>query len=226
MSDLEFKLNHFFLKYPLKQYSKGETILNAEEEPAGVYYLLSGFVRFYSLSPDGKELTLNIFKPGSFFPMTWALAGKQNVYFFEAMTGAGVHIAPKKKFQEFIGNEPDLLFGFNQRLLRGVNGLLTRMEYLLFGNASQKVISTLVLMAKRFGTHESGSQVQIQIPLTHQAIADLAGLTRESTSLEMKKLEREGLIISKNKLITLLDPKKLESICLLCRDEKPLPYAF
>jgi CRP/FNR family transcriptional regulator len=220
------KLQSFSTKFSFRQYAKGETILNAEEDPPGIFYLQEGFVRFYSLSPEGKELTLNIFKPGSFFPMTWAVAERPNVYFFEAITAAKLRLIPKNKLLEFLQNEPELLFQFTQRILIGLDGLLTRMEYLLFGNASQRVTSVLLMSARRFGQEEKNGEVKIDFPLTHQSIANLAGLTRESTSLEMKKLENTGLISSKNRRITLIKPEKLKDKALLYRDEEPLPYTF
>lgn len=219
-------LVNFFADHPQKTYGKNETILNAEENPPGVFYLEEGFVRFYAISPDGKELTLNIFKPGSFFPMTWALGEKPNVYFFETMTAVNLRLAPKDQFLEFLKAEPEIFYDFNKRIMVGLYGFLTRVEYLLFGNASQRVISVLLMAGQRFGLKKEGGQMEIQLPLTHQSIADLAGLTRESTSIEMKKLERKGLISSKNKLIKLLDPEKMRNMCLLCREEGPLPYAF
>jgi CRP-like cAMP-binding protein len=223
---VENKLNHFFSKYNLVSYAKGDTIINAEDVPDGVYYLIQGFVRLYSLSEDGKELTLNIFKPGSYFPVFWALADVPNVYFFEAITPVNVRRAPRQKVLEFAKSDTEILYELTKRLLVGFGGLMVRFEYLLRSDAAKKVASVFLLSARRFGKKNGGSGYVITLPMTHQDIANLAGLTRETTSLEVKKLERAGLISRKNRLWIVNNITKIKERSLLYLDEKPLPYTF
>jgi CRP/FNR family transcriptional regulator len=88
------------------------------------------------------------------------------------------------------------------------------MESLLLGNAKEKVAATLFILTKRFGEKNGGESIVIKLPVTHQAIASLAGLSRETTSLEMKKLEREGVIARQNRHVIVhklgrLRPKSL-----------------
>lgn len=219
-------LSAFFSRYKSKTYPRSSTILRSEEEPQGVYYLDSGYVRFYSISPEGKELTLNIFKPGSFFPMTWAMGDRPNNYFFETLSDAVITLAPKKEFLNHLRQDPETLFDLSRRIMVGMDGLLTRMEYLLFGSAAQRVASVLLLMARRFGVSNGNGEVKINLWLTHQQIANLAGLSREPTSLEMKKLEREGLLASSSGELLIKNIDRLKEVSLLYRDESPLPYTF
>ncbi|MFC1726976.1 Crp/Fnr family transcriptional regulator [Patescibacteria group bacterium] len=220
------KLDKFLKTFTSRSYQKNQVLINAQEEPRGIFYLEKGYVRLYAISPEGKELTLNIFKPGSLFPLTWAIGRRPNGYFFEAMTIIKVKLVPKNIFLNFLEDQPGILRHFTERILIGLDGFLTRTEYLLFGNAAQRVSSVLVMMAKRFGQKNKDDLVEINLPLTHQSIADLAGLTRESTSLEIKKLERKNLIFSSRKIITIKDLGKVKEICLLCRDEESLPDSF
>lgn len=63
------KLNNFFAGFKKLSFKKSETILRADDEPRGVFYLKKGYVKLYSLSKDAQELTLIIFKAGDFFPI-------------------------------------------------------------------------------------------------------------------------------------------------------------
>ncbi len=220
------KLNKFFVHGSPIQYKKGEIIIRAEDVPAGVFYITKGFVRFYSLDEDGKELTLNIFKPGSYFPMTWALGDMENLYFYEAMAPTELWKSPKKEVLEFIKSEPEVLFELTRRLMVGLGGLVIRMEYLLRGNAYQKTCSVLELSARRFGKSGKNDEIIIDFPLTHQEIANLAGLTRETASIELKKLENSGLVSRKKRTWIIKDFKKLKSEATLYLDGEPLPYSF
>src|SRR3989344_6369294 len=102
---LDKKLLSFFSKYPLIQYKKKEILLRAEDSPQGAYYLLNGYIRTYTITPDGVELTLNIFKPGTIFPLSWCVAGIENNYFYEAMTASHLYRAPKEEALLFMKDD-------------------------------------------------------------------------------------------------------------------------
>jgi len=195
------KVFGFFKQYKPQYYRKGETIIRAHDEPTGVNYIVRGYVKLYSISPEGQEFTLNIFRPGSYFPIMWALGGENNHYYYEAVTPTEIRRAPKKEVLNFINENPGVLLELTKRLISGLEGILIRMEHLILGDAKQKVSSTVFLLAKRFGEKNGKGKITIRLPITHQGIANLAGISRETTSLEMKRLEREGTISKQGRLI-------------------------
>lgn len=199
----------FFAQYRKFHYKKGEIFLRPEDEPKGIFYLAKGYVRVYSISSDGEELTLIIFKPDDFFPLIWALNGGDNNYYLEAITTVELGCAPKEDFLEFLNKNPKIILELTSRILTRMEGLLTRMEYLVFGNAYSKVVSIIAICAERFGEVKDG-QIVIQFPLPHRMIANFVGITRETASLEVKKLERTGLIAHKGRFLVINDLKNLK----------------
>lgn len=192
MQDASNQLHLFFSKYRRLEYKKGQTILRSDDNPSGIYYVSKGYVRLFSISESGQELTLIIIKQGDIFPIRWAITGQRHRYYFEAITPIELYKAPLEAFDEFVKSSPDVLYLILNNVLIRLGGLLERMEYQTFGNAYQKVASILVICADRFGaSRERG--VQIKVPLTHTSIANLIGLTRETTSIELKKLEKKGI---------------------------------
>lgn len=208
------KLDSFFTKYKPLNFRRGETILRAGDPPLGFFYLKRGFVRVYSIAKNGEELTLVIFKPGDFFPLVWAINNAANDYFVEAMTGCELVRAPREEFVSFIKDNPDASYDLTKRTLVRLGGLLRRMEYLVFGNAGHKVASILLICAERFGRRE-GNKVVIEVPLTHSDIASLVGLTRETASIEMKKLENKGLVARRGRLLEVQNWRGLKKQSLL-----------
>ena len=222
MSELEA----FFGRFKPLKFRKREIILEAEEEPEGVFFIKSGYVRSYSISEEGREFTLNIYKPGTYFPATWALAEVPNTYFFEAMTTVELAKAPKEELIGFLRTNPEMLMDLTRRLLVGLNGLLVRIEHLLSKDAYHKVASALFMAGRRFGRKDGKGKIVVELPLTHQDIADLSYLTRETTSLEMKKLEKKGLVAKRKRLLVIKDMGKLKKESLLFLRGKVLPYTF
>ena len=75
------KVHYFFTQFKRYSDKKGTIIVGAEESPKGIYYLLEGNVKQYSLSKKGTEIVVNIYKPPAFFPMSWAMNQTRNDYF-------------------------------------------------------------------------------------------------------------------------------------------------
>jgi len=199
---LRKKTEAFFLQFPLINLKKGDAVVEADKNLDEVYYLKKGYVREYTFSSQGVELTLHVFAPGSYFPMTDALAGVRNRYYYEALTPIELYATAKEKMLDFFRGEPDIVLDLTRRLLLGLDKLLMRIEYLAFGKAEARVVSTLLYLARHFGT-EKNKGVQIQYLFTHRDIASFAGISRETTSREIEKLVKKKVIEYKKHLLTI-----------------------
>lgn len=203
------KLNQFFSSFGTTTYKKGDILLCPGETSTSVFYINKGFVKAYRISEEGEELTLVILKQTDFFPMTCGINNTPNSHYFESLTPLEVFKAPQDLFLRFIKMSPEIFFELADHILNRFGGLLTRMEYLVVSRAYTKVAATLLVCAKSFG-ERSGETIVVRVPLTHKDIATLAGITRETTCLEMKKLEQKGLIGRLGRLFVVKDIKGLE----------------
>lgn len=204
------KLNKFFQKYKTRKYKKGEVLIRGGDEPAGLFFLKEGVVRQYIISFSGEEVTLNIFKPLSFFPMSWAINDSSSIYHFEAMGAATVGIAPKQDFLKFIKKEPDVLLDLVKRIYRGLDGYFIRMEYSMFGDARSRLIVELLIWAKRFG-QKKGHSLTVNFKLTEKDLAAQIGIARETVSREIQKLKQAGLIEFHKNILVINNLERLQN---------------
>lgn len=200
----------FFSQYTKLQYKKGEVILRAGDPPAGVLYLKRGFVRMSLVGKSGDTLVLHVFKVGAHFPMTWAVNDTPNRYSFEALTPAEIWRAPKEDVLRFLRTHPEISEFFLSRILRGVSGLMERMEYLVLEPAYEKTVLLLLYYAKNFSDGELKGK--LIIPLTHREIAGWIGTTRETASLQIEILKKKKFLTYNRRLITIPD------VALLARE--------
>jgi len=202
-TDLLKKLNPFFAQYKPLNYKKGQVILRPEDKVEYIYFIEKGYVKFYYISSEGKELTFLIYKPGYIFPLLFTFLGETTTrYYFEAYTPLTLRRAPRETFTELISTNTFLLFSLAQEVVRRWQELLNRMELLKLGSACQNVAYIIDLCAGQFGV-KNGRSITVDLPLAHKDIASMVGLTRETVSLEMKKLEQQGLIAYKRGNITI-----------------------
>lgn len=190
--NVQAKVADFFATARQKNFAKGQMIAMAGEDPAGVMLLESGVVEQYDITPAGNRVTVNIFKPPAFFPMSWAINGTPNEYFFEALSDVVVRQAAADRTVAFIKDNPDVLFDLLARVYKGTDGLLKRLVLAASGMAANRLIFELLIEAYRFGSDVD--EVTKQIKISRNSLAARSGLARETVSRELHKLQDEGLL--------------------------------
>lgn len=202
------KLENFFKTYPLVKYKRGEVIFHPEDTPSGVFQIESGYVRLYSISQMGEELTLLLLKPNDFFPTRWAFGDFPMRHVLGAFTEVVAHKIPKEEFLNHMKQDNELLYAFTHKMVARISTLYDRMNEMAFGTTDTKIASILRMCAAEFGEKKEEG-IEIQVPLTHNDIANLVGISRESASLQLKQLERKGVIATNHHLITVLKKEEM-----------------
>ncbi len=205
------KLEEHFSISDVIPYSRGKIITFANQEPEGVSFLLDGVVEQYDITPEGNKITVNIFKPTAFFPMSWAINKTPNSYFFAALADVRVKRADTDKTILFLQNNPDVTFDLLSRVYKGTDALLKRLVLAASGIASSRLIFELLIEAYRFGVDLEDNKTLIKVRQSN--LAARSGLARETVSRELHKLEanktvtltKEGIILDKAVLEKKLD---------------------
>ncbi len=200
----------FYKQFQTRNYKKGEMLIRADDDPQGIFCLTKGYVRQYTISKTGFELTLHILRPISYFPMVWAINGTPNVYYFEALTPVEVGRAPRDEVVNFIKDKPTIIFALLSELIERYAETLIRMEHLVFSDAYRRVISVLLYIAKHFGEKRDNG-IFVHHRFTQQDVATLVGVARETAGIELVKLEKKGLIKYVDHSLLFENIKKLDS---------------
>lgn len=203
------KLISFFEKHELRSYRSGEIIVKPGEKFPGLVFLKSGYVKVYTLSKDGKEVVLQMFKPLFYFSLIYAITRRKNRYYFEAIGPAEMWIASGKKSLDYIREDCSMCHSLMKTILEAFLDLNTNVEQLISGNAYSKVANFIASAVGKHGAKED-STVRIKFPVTHKMIASMTGLTRETVTLQLLKMEKQKIIDNKGKRITVIDFKKLQ----------------
>ncbi len=208
------KYQQFVGKYYVKRYRKGEIILVQGEVPQSMLLLKKGIVKTYNLTAQGEEKPISFDAEGEIFPVAWTFGrARYAQYYYEAFTDCEVYSIPRNDYLEFLQSTPEVVYErFTDFVDRYLNFQM-RINALEQSKAASKILNTLHFLCLRFGRDVRKNVVHIQLPLTQQDLANFMGLTRETTGIELKKLQRQGLLdykrqnyfIKTDKLNELLD---------------------
>lgn len=190
----------FLNKHTVLAYKRGELILMQDEEPKNLYIIKSGVVRTYDIDSNGEEKTISFDNVKEIFPIGWAFEQiEKTQYFYRAFTDCEVYIVPREEFLKFLKLNPRMGYELYADVAGRFVNLQKRIRALEQSKAPDKIIHTISYLCERFGSRVSGETMIVNLQLTQQELSDFIGLTRETTSIELKKLEQEGLLSYQNK---------------------------
>lgn len=201
----------FLQAYPTKTFSKGDSIMEQGDVPACAYVVKEGFVKTFDISSTGESLPLSFDHQYEILPMAWVFGHiKSAPYFYEAFTNCQVWCVPREDFIAFLkGNAHSQFVIFDFFVKRYLMTMQMKMLSLEQAKATDKILYLLKFLSMRFGGDKNEGLVEIDLPLTQQDIASSAGLTRETASIELKRLEKLG-IISYEKQAYTIDVTRLD----------------
>jgi CRP/FNR family transcriptional regulator, cyclic AMP receptor protein len=188
---------HVFLdRHPVRSFKKKEIIVFQGEAPRNAYVIKSGTVKAYNLSVSGDEKPVAFYQADSVFPATWVYGQEASAtYYYEAFSAqVEVYIIDRQEFITFVKKRPELLYQELQRVLVDQLGGSVRLNALQHSRASDKLIYTLHYLALSHGKTAGAGKIELTLDMTHQDLANLTGLTRETAATELNKLKKQGII--------------------------------
>jgi CRP/FNR family transcriptional regulator len=178
-----------------RHYPKKSTIIFQGEEPHSVLIIRSGIVKVYGITSDGDQRTVTILNAGDVFPTSWVF-GKTEVciYYYEASSDCSILSVTKKDFMETLQKYPELKEQVFQTYMSHYIASTMHVYALEHSYARDKLIYILLYLATRFGYKEPSGKTRISLRLSHQDIAEMVGITRETAAVELHKLRQKGYI--------------------------------
>jgi CRP/FNR family transcriptional regulator, cyclic AMP receptor protein len=186
---------NFLAKYPARHFDQGEILIMQGTIPRAVYIIKSGFVKGYDINANGVEQIVWFGRRFDVFPIAWTFdLVEENPYFYSTFSEAEIHLVPRDDFMHFIKKDSTALFALTNQLAKHYFDLLQHLNAAEKPKADEKLIHTLYYISLKFTRSTRGERVEVSLPLTHQDIANLVGLTRETVAVELKKLKDKGYI--------------------------------
>ncbi len=165
----------------------------AGERADKVYLLKEGRIKVGRLSEEGRELTIDILGPGDIFGEL-TLAGEDvREASAVALEDSYICAIDRADFEDYMSKRPYLSLAITKMLGRRLRKMENRLEHMIFQDVRSRLLSTLKELAREYAVPIEGG-TKITVNLTHQELANLIGATRETVTLELNNLRRNGYI--------------------------------
>lgn len=178
-----------------RQYAKKRTILFQGEIPRAVMLLQKGLVKVYGITSSGDQRTVTLLTEGDVFPMSWVF-GKSPVcvYYYEALSDCTIVTVAKNDYYTALETDSALKEQIFENYMGHYIASTMHVYALEQSHAQDKLAYILHYLVARFGEKVGEGRYKINLRLSHQDIAEMVGITRETTAVELHRLKEKGLI--------------------------------
>jgi len=190
-------------------YRRRRFIYRAGDSPDALYVIARGRVKLCRVEDaTGREAVIDIFAPGELFGESALYVPGQREKCAVAYENSRLVRIPVGDFKESMGENREL-YDYTFRL---IGQRLSRAETLVANFALDAIPARLEKLllefSSRYGVSETDG-VLIDIPLPHREIASIVGSTRESVTVRLNAMRREGIIDFVNRKILIKRPESL-----------------
>ncbi len=191
-----------------RSFKRGAVIYAPNQLGETVLVLATGRVKIKDITQDGRETILAFIEEGELFGELAILDGQSRREYAEAVDACQVLLVPRGDIVALMESRPDIALSVTKLIgLRRLR-IETRLRNLLFLSSRDRMIHILLELAESHGD-QSGNRVELRIPLSHQDVASLIGVTRETATLTLGQLQAAGLVEVSRRRIVISDIRRL-----------------
>lgn len=182
-----------------------------QEGAAGdlLFIIKSGVVKISKEANDGRVKTLALLNQGEIFGEMSVLSGESRSANAETLTETSTVAIQREDFHALVEKNPSISLHIIRTLIDRLIQADRQIKNLALGNSRAKIADILIQLSAEFGG-EGADTDKVGVRLTHQELADLAGLARETTTKLLNEFVKDDAIILKDREIEILDKKKLQ----------------
>lgn len=180
---------------PIKHFNKGEIVISEGDISDTLLAIRSGFIKVTSLDNEGNERMLWIASRYDIVPTERLFSRHSPLqFFYTTLSDCDVYQINKADFLAKAKSDVTLMTEIATSMSGHYDDLLSRVNSVGQASIHDKLVATLKYVAERFSADQSVDLYQLGLHLTHKDIAEMIGSTRETTTLELRKLQDVGSI--------------------------------
>jgi CRP/FNR family cyclic AMP-dependent transcriptional regulator len=168
---------------------RAQTILLNEGDAGGsLYIVLSGKLRVFASSAEGRDVVLSEHGPGEYLGEL-SLDGSKRSASVKTIEASTCCVVQAAQLPEFLAEHPEFALHLTQKLTRMVRRLTEQVKSLALQDVYGRMVRLLTELSDQVGAERL-----VREKLTQQDIADRVGSSREMVNRVMKDLTTGGYV--------------------------------
>jgi CRP-like cAMP-binding protein len=192
-----------------KSVKRGEYIFAKGDPGTSLFAVVSGTVKISVPAPDGKVVVFNLFRRGDIFGEIALLDGNPRTADAIAInTDCELLIVKRQDFVAAMREEPEIAIWLIETLCSRLRRTTDQAEDVLVLDLAGRLARTLM----RLLDDASASMRECKISITQKLLAELIGVSRESTNKQLRLWEKEKWVRLERSAVVVLAVAPLVTI--------------
>jgi len=191
-----------------KPFKKKQTIFAEGDAGNGFYLVISGRVKVFKISREGKEQILHIIGPGEPFGEVPVFSGEHFPAHAQAMEETRSFFIPRRAFIDLIKKNPSLAMNMLAVLSKRLRRFSALVEDLSLKEVPGRLSAYLLYLSET-----GGRSPHLTLDISKTQLASLLGTIPETLSRILARMSSEDLIASQGqRTIKILDREGLKEL--------------
>ena len=187
---------------------KGEYVFRVGDDGDSVFLLLSGRAKTYKVSPEGRDTILWFCYPGELFGVAAHPHAKGRMVSVQACERSEIAEITQTRFDAFLDSHPPAVKLCLQAVAFRLGMLANRLVGLTANDAAARISKLLIDLVVRY-VDAHGSETPVPLAITHQEIADITGVQRQTVTRIVGHLTSCGALRAHYRKIIITDRQRL-----------------
>jgi CRP/FNR family transcriptional regulator len=188
---------------------KNSLLFSQGEAAEGFFLIVTGRVKVFKMSQEGKEQILHIFGPGEIVGEVPVFSGRGYPASAVTLKDSELLYIPREGFLRLATDQPQILLNMLATLSRRLRTFTVQIERLTLMEVASRLAEVLLEIA---GRGSPGQQDVAELKVTKGQLANQIGTTPETLSRSLQKMSRKGMIRVNRNRVAILDREALQEL--------------
>jgi len=191
-----------------RRFDAGDTVFVEGDDADRFYLLLDGYIRVVRITPDGDQIIALHIPSGQLFGIAKALG--RDTYPATAITATETIVLswPMSLWDEFAARYQGFSTETYKTVGQRIGDINNRIVEMATQHVEQRIACAILRLINQTG-HKVPDGIEINFPITRQNLSEMTGTTLHTVSRLLSAWEKDGIVKSERKKITVCNPHRL-----------------
>jgi CRP/FNR family transcriptional regulator, dissimilatory nitrate respiration regulator len=195
----------------MRECQRGELLFSDGERAEGFFIVITGKVKVYKLSAEGKERILHVVHSGGTFAEAAIFGNGLYPAYAEPLQPSRLLFIPKTSFLALLETNSRIAINIIAGLSRFLRQFAQQIEELTFKDVPSRLARYLLDLAR-------GKRVTLELPISKSQLASNLGTVSETLSRTLRKLSDDDIIRVEGRRVEIIDLERLEELAEKCKE--------
>ena len=193
-------------------YPRGAVLFVQGQLPRGIFVLCKGSVKLAINSPSDGAVIVKLAEPGEVLGLSAAISGKPHEVMAETIDPCQVNFVKRDDFLRFLKDDVEVCFKVAEQLSEKYHKACKEVRWLGLPHSAAEKLAKLLLEWSSKNRGSAKAEARLKLRLSHEEIAQMAGLSRETVSRVFADFRKLRLIQQNGSTLVIPNRVALKSL--------------